>query len=311
MKILFMGTPDFAAGILEAIYDSSHEIVAIVTQPDRPKGRSGAAVASPVKEFAVAHDIRLFQPLSVKKPGEVETLRTIDADICVVAAFGQILSKEILDIWPFGCINVHASLLPEYRGAAPIQWAIADGREITGVTVQQMNEGVDTGDIISSVTVAIDPQETGGSLFDKLAKAGAGLIVETLDLIEQGRADHTPQDESRATYARILKKEMGNIDFSQSAARIERLSRAFSPWPGVYTYLDGKLLKIKKCIASDEQSGMQSGTIIKVTKDELFVSCGEGTLIITDVQPEGKRQMSVHDLLLGRTIEEGKVLGQQ
>ena len=306
-----MGTPDFAAGILEAIYDSSHEIVAIVTQPDRPKGRSGAAVASPVKEFAVAHDIRLLQPLSVKKPEEVETLRTIDADICVVAAFGQILSKEILDIWPFGCINVHASLLPEYRGAAPIQWAIADGREITGVTVQQMNEGVDTGDIISSVTVAIDPQETGGSLFDKLAKAGAGLIVETLDLIEQGRADHTPQDESRATYARILKKEMGNIDFSQSAARIERLSRAFSPWPGVYTYLDGKLLKIKKCIASDEQSGMQGGTIIKVTKDELFVSCGEGTLIITDVQPEGKRQMSVHDLLLGRTIEEGKVLGQQ
>ena len=306
-----MGTPDFAAGILDAIYDSSHEIVAIVTQPDRPKGRSGAAVASPVKEFAVAHDIRLLQPLSVKKPGEVETLRTIDADICVVAAFGQILSKEILDIWPFGCINVHASLLPEYRGAAPIQWAIADGREITGVTVQQMNEGVDTGDIISSVTVAIDPQETGGSLFDKLAKAGAGLIVETLDLIEQGRADHTPQDESRATYARILKKEMGNIDFSQSAARIERLSRAFSPWPGVYTYLDGKLLKIKKCIASDEQSGMQGGTIIKVTKDELFVSCGEGTLIITDVQPEGKRQMSVHDLLLGRTIEEGKVLGQQ
>ena len=306
-----MGTPDFAAGILEAIYDSSHEIVAIVTQPDRPKGRSGAAVASPVKEFAVAHDIRLLQPLSVKKPEEVETLRSIDADICVVAAFGQILSKEILDIWPFGCINVHASLLPEYRGAAPIQWAIADGREITGVTVQQMNEGVDTGDIISSVTVAIDPQETGGSLFDKLAKAGAGLIVETLDLIEQGRADHTPQDESMATYARILKKEMGNIDFSQSAARIERLSRAFSPWPGVYTYLDGKLLKIKKCIASDEQSGMQDGTIIKVTKDELFVSCGEGTLIITDVQPEGKRQMSVHDLLLGRTIEEGKVLGQQ
>ena len=229
----------------------------------------------------------------------------------MVAAFGQILSKEILDIWPFGCINVHASLLPEYRGAAPIQWAIADGRELTGVTVQQMNEGVDTGDIISSVTVAIDPQETGGSLFDKLAKAGAGLIVETLDLIEQGRADHTPQDESRATYARILKKEMGNIDFSQSAARIERLSRAFSPWPGVYTYLDGNLLKIKKCIASDEQSGMQGGTIIKVTKDELFVSCGEGTLIITDVQPEGKRQMSVHDLLLGRKIEEGKVLGQQ
>ncbi len=310
MKILFMGTPDFAVGIAEAIYESSHEIVAVVTQPDRPKGRSGASVASPVKEFALSHDIPVLQPSAVKKPEEVEKLKNIDADICVVAAFGQILSKEILDIWPNGCINVHASLLPEYRGAAPIQWAIADGRQTTGVTVQQMNEGVDTGDIISSVAVNIDSNETGGSLFDKLAKAGAGLIVETLDLIAQGRAIRTPQDESAATYAKMLKKEMGCIDFTQSAQRNERLVRAFSPWPGSYTYLDGRLLKIKKCTAVPEGGHAEPGTITKVTKDELFIECGKGTLIVTAVQPEGKREMPVHDLLLGRKIEEGTVLGR-
>ena len=221
-----MGTPDFAAGILEEILGSKeHKVVAVVTQPDRPKGRSGELIPSPVKKLAVSNGINVLQPVKIKQEEEVEKLRGIDADIYVVAAFGQILSKEILDIPKFGCINVHASLLPEYRGAAPIQWAIAEGRKITGVTIQQMNEGVDTGDIISSRTVEIAGDETGESLFEKLMICGRGLTVETLDLIAAGKATHTPQDDSKATYAKILKKEMGFVDFTKSADEIERMIR--------------------------------------------------------------------------------------
>ena len=230
MNILFMGTPDFAAGILSAIIESGrHKITAVVTQPDRPKGRSDKLIASPVKEVAVANGIKVLQPPRIKNSDEVARLRAVDADIFVVAAFGQILSKEILDIPKYGCINVHASLLPLYRGAAPIQWAIADGQSVTGVTIQQMNEGVDTGDIISQKTVPIADDETGESLFDKLMVASQSLTVDTLSAIEEGRATHTPQDEDKATYAKILKKEMGYIDFRRKAAEIERLVRAFTP----------------------------------------------------------------------------------
>ncbi len=306
-----MGTPDFAARILESIYESKkHEITAVVTQPDRPKGRSGQLVASPVKEYAVSHNISVLQPHKIKDAEETEKLRGIDADIYVVAAFGQILSKEILDIPKKGCVNVHASLLPEYRGAAPIQWAIADGKQETGVTIQQMNEGVDTGDIISSVTVPIDPEETGGTLFDKLAGAGAKLIVDTLDMIENGSATFTPQDESKATQARILKKEMGCIDFGKSAEQIERLIRAFSPWPGGYTYLNGRMLKIKKCHAVPDEGTGECGTVTKVTKDDITIRCAGGSLVLTAVQAEGKKEMTVHDFLLGNRVETGMVLGQ-
>ncbi len=310
MKILFMGTPDFAAGILSAIYESGkHTITAVVTQPDRPKGRSGAPAPSPVKEYAVSKGINVLQPLKIKSPDEVSRLRSIEADIFVVAAFGQILSKEILDIPPKGCINVHASLLPEYRGAAPIQWAIADGKEFTGVAIQRMNEGVDTGDVISTVKVPIASDETGGSLFDKLAAEGAKLMVATLDMIEQGKETYTPQDESKASHAKILKKEMGCIDFSKSAEEIERLIRAFTPWPGGYTYLNKKILKIKKCSVSAEDAEGSNGEVIGITKDEIKIKCGSGVLILESVQPEGKKEMTVHDFLLGNRLLEGTVLG--
>ena len=309
MNILFMGTPDFAAGILEAILASDeHKVVAVITQPDRPKGRSGEAIAPPVKKLAVSAGIRVFQPVKIKEKEEVEKLKKIDADIYVVAAFGQILSKEILDIPRYGCINVHASLLPEYRGAAPIQWAIADGRKTTGVTIQQMNEGVDTGDIITSSEVDIAADETGESLFEKLMICGKGLIVETLDLIEAGKATHTPQDESKATHAKMLKKEMGCVDFMRPADEIERLIRAFTPWPGGYTYLDGKMLKIKKCETAEGRG--VPGTVIKITKDGIYVACGKNALLITRIQAEGKKEMPVHDFLLGNSIKEGTVLGR-
>ena len=310
MKILFMGTPDFAAGILSAICErSGHEVVAVVTQPDRPKGRSGEVVASPVKEYAIKRGIDILQPVKIKAGEEVERLRAIDADIYVVAAFGQILSKEILDIPKKGCINVHASLLPEYRGAAPIQWAIADGKTTTGVTIQQMNEGVDTGDIISSLTVDIADDETGESLFDKLMLAGEELILTTLSAIEKGRATYTPQDEERATYAKILKKEMGLIDWSGSATKIERLIRAFTPWPGGYTYLDGKMLKIKKCGVASGSYESDPGKVVAVSKDDIVISCGEGALSLTRIQAEGKKEMSVHDFLLGNALTVGGKLG--
>lgn len=309
MNILFMGTPDFAAGILSAIIDSGrHTVTAVVTQPDRPKGRSDKLIASPVKEVAAANGIKVLQPERIKNSDEVARLRAIDADIFVVAAFGQILSKEILDIPKYGCINVHASLLPLYRGAAPIQWAIADGQSVTGVTIQQMNEGVDTGDIISQKIVPIEDDETGESLFDKLMVASQSLTVDTLSEIEEGIATHTPQDEDRATYAKILKKEMGCIDFRRKAVEIERLVRAFTPWPGGYTYLNGKILKIKKCSAYCASSEYEPGCVVNA-KDTIDVACSEGILRISALQAEGKKEMSAHDFLLGHPIAVGTHLG--
>lgn len=312
MKILFMGTPDFAVGILDSIVkNDAGEVVGVVTQPDKPKGRSGVPVSSPVKEYALAHGIKVYQPVKIKAQEEVGVLREIDADIYVVAAFGQILSKEILDLPQYGCINVHASLLPMYRGAAPIQWAIYDGQEYTGVTVQQMNEGIDTGDIISSTRVDIAPDETGESLFMKLRDAGAKLIVDTLQSIENNTAQHVPQDESKATYAKILKKEMGCIDFARPAEEIERMIRAFTPWPGGYTYLNGKMLKIKQCMAQpafDIENGC--GVVTGTSREGIKVSCGKGSsLLITRLQPEGKKEMPAADFLLGNSIPEGTKLG--
>ena len=308
MKILFMGTPDFAAGILSSILKcGEHEVVCVVTQPDRPKGRKGAPVASPVKELAVANGIDVIQPVKIKESDEVDRLRGVDADIYVVAAFGQILSKQILDIPKFGCINVHASLLPQYRGAAPIQWAIADGRTVTGVSIQKMNEGVDTGDVISSVEVAIAADETGQSLFDKLMLAGEELIVTTLRDIENGTATYTPQDDSKATYAKMLKKEMGYVDFKKGADETERLVRAFYPWPGGYTYLNGKVIKIKECRVTDGEG--TPGSIIKTGTDGIEVACQTGALLLTRIQPEGKKEMSAHDFLLGHSLRPGDMFG--
>ena len=246
MQIVFMGTPDFAVGALEALIAQGHEITAVVTQPDKAKGRSGQLQFPPVKECAVKHGIPVFQPRRIKTPEAMEELKKYPADVYIVAAFGQILSQEILDLPKYGCLNIHASLLPKYRGASPIQRVIIDGETETGVTIMQMNAGLDTGDMIASVTVELGAQETGGSLFDKLQDAGAQLCVETMKSIEDGTAVYTPQDNGIATHTKMIQKSLGKINWSLSAAQIERLIRGLNPWPSAYTYLSGKTLKIWK-----------------------------------------------------------------
>lgn len=311
MKIVFMGTPDFAVDALEAIIQAGHEITCVVTQPDKPKGRGKEMQFPPVKECAIQHNLPVFQPVKIKTPEAIETLKTYDADIYVVAAFGQILSQEILDMPKYGCVNIHASLLPKYRGSAPIQWAIINGETETGVTIQQMNAGVDTGDILCKAIVPIAAKETGASLFDKLSEAGAKLIVEALKQIEAGTLIAEPQDDSQATHAKMLTKSLGHIDWTQSAVTIERLIRGLNSWPSAYTSLRGKTLKIWEAdVVEDvqEQKGTP-GTVIGVTKDAIVVQTGEGALQLSNIQLEGKKRMTVKDFLLGYKVESGEQLG--
>jgi methionyl-tRNA formyltransferase len=300
MKIIFMGTPDFAVGALEAIIEAGHEVVLVVTQPDKPKGRSGQMQFPPVKECAVKYGIPVFQPAKIKTPEAVEELRGYKADIFVVAAFGQILSKEILDMPRLGCVNIHASLLPKYRGAAPINWCIIDGEEKTGVTIMQMNEGLDTGDILTVSEVLIDKKETAESLFEKLSAAGASLIVETLPKLERGEILPIPQDDSKSSYAKMMNKSLGKIDWNNSAVSIERLVRGLNSWPSAYTSFNGKTLKLWNCDVVDNISGGgETGVIVNVTKDYFDVSCGEGALRILELQLEGKKRMDTRSFLLG------------
>ncbi len=310
MKIIFMGTPDFAVGTLDALVDAGHEVSLVVTQPDRVKGRGKAVSMPPVKECALRHDIPVFQPEKVKEDEAVLRLREEEPDIIVVAAFGQILSKEILELPKYGCINVHASLLPKYRGAAPIQWSIIDGEEKTGVTIMQMNEGLDTGDILTQREVPISSTETGGSLFDKLAETGATLCVETISEIERGNITPIKQDDSCSSYAKMLKKELGYIDFSESAENIERLVRALNPWPSAYTKLDGEMLKLWETEAVTEDSESDAGVITDVSKDYFTVSCAKGQLKVLSLQKNGKKRMTTHDFLLGNPLAKGTILGK-
>ncbi len=318
MKIVFMGTPDFSVGALEALIEAGHEITAVVTQPDKPKGRGKEMQFPPVKECALKHGIEVFQPIKIKTPESVEILKTYEADLFVVAAFGQILSQEILDMPKYGCINIHASLLPKYRGAAPIQWAILDGEPYTGVTIMQMNAGMDTGDILTTVQVPITPEETGDSLFDKLCVAGAKLCVETIPLIEQGKVTPCPQDEEKATYAGKISKALGKIDWSESAEVIERKVRGLNSWPSAYTSYNGKQLKLWKAVV--EQTSMatiaesageapQPGMVTDVTKESFTVQTGDGALTVSEVQLEGKKRMLVKDFLLGYRMTVGEMLG--
>ncbi len=310
MKIIFMGTPDFAVGTLDALVEAGHEVSLVVTQPDRVKGRGKTVSMPPVKECALRHDIPVFQPEKVKENEAVMRLRAENPDIIVVAAFGQILSKEILELPKYGCINVHASLLPKYRGAAPIQWSIIDGEEKTGVTIMQMNEGLDTGDILTQREVPILSTETGGSLFDKLAETGASLCVQTISEIEEGNIKPVKQDDSCSSYAKMLKKELGQIDFSESAENIERLVRALNPWPSAYTKLDGEMLKLWETEVVQEDSESDAGMITDVSKDYFTVSCGKGQLKVLSLQKNGKKRMTTHDFLLGHPLKKGTALGQ-
>ncbi len=305
MKVIFMGTPDFAVETLEAVIKAGHEVALVVTQPDKPKGRGNAMQASPVKECALAHGIEVYQPKKIREQECVDYLAGFGADIFVVAAFGQILSQTLLDMPKYGCINVHASLLPKYRGAAPIQWAVINGEQTTGVTIQQMDIGIDTGDIIAQEALTLAADETGGSLFDKLAAVGASLCVKAMEQIASGTATRTPQDESAATHTSMIRKDFGHIDWNKGAREIERLIRGLNPWPSAYTHLDGKTLKIWKATVKGSESGEKPGCIVDVTKDAILVQTGEGVLQLDEIQMEGKKRMACDAFLRGYHIEKG------
>lgn len=309
MRVIFMGTPDFAVYTLEEIIKAGHEVALVVTQPDKPKGRGKAMQCSPVKEAALAHGIEVFQPKKIREAEHIEYLRSFEPEIMVVAAFGQILPKEILDMPKYRCINVHASLLPKYRGAAPIQWAVINGEEYSGVTIMQMDIGIDTGDIITQRKVRLAEDETGGSLFDRLAQVGGELCVETMQLIEEGKAVWTPQEESLSTHTKMIDKSFGNISWSQSAVQIERLIRGLNPWPSAFTKIDGKTFKIWQAQVIEKNTDQQPGTIVKADKHSLWVQTGEGVLNLLEVQLEGKKRMDVEAFLRGYSIQEGSHFG--
>lgn len=305
MRVIYMGTPDFSVGALEEIIKAGHEVALVVTQPDKPKGRGKAMQFTPVKECALEHGIEVFQPVKIRETANVEYLRKYNPDIIVVAAFGQILPKSILDMAKYGCINIHASLLPKYRGAAPIQWSVINGDEVSGVTIMRMDEGVDTGDMITKRQVRLAEDETGGSLFDKLAEVGAKLCIETMDMIENGTAEYTPQNSEEATHTSMISKELGEIDWKKPAVEIERLIRGLNPWPSAFTHLNGKTFKIWKAKVSDESFDCQPGCVCKVDKNAMYVQTGEGVLSLVEVQLEGKKRMEIDAFLRGCSVEEG------
>lgn len=310
MRVIFMGTPDFSVEILEEIIRAGHEVVLAVTQPDKPKGRGNTMQFPPVKECAIRHGIDVFQPKKIREDANVEYLKKFAPDIMIVAAFGQILPKVILDMPKYGCVNVHASLLPKYRGAAPIQWAVINGDEITGVTTMRMDVGIDTGDMIAKRQVRLAEDETGGSLFDKLAEAGAKLCVETMNMLEKGTATFTPQNHEESTHTCMISKELGNIDWTKPAVEIERLIRGLNPWPSAYTHLDNKTFKIWKARVEGATNEYRPGCIVKVGKNQLTVQTGEGTLTLLEVQLEGKKRMDIGSFLRGYSVEEGTFFGQ-
>ena len=308
MRVIFMGTPDFAVGTLEAIITAGHEVVGVVTQPDKRQGRSSELRMSPVKECAIKHNIDVYQPVKVRDPEFVEILRGMEPEVIVVVAFGQIIPKSVLEMPKYGCVNVHASLLPKYRGAAPIQWAVINGDEVTGVTTMLMDEGIDTGDILMVREYKVEPKETGGSLFDKLENIGAELLVETLDGLKAGSITPIPQGEN-FTHVGKLEKTTGVIDFNKSAVEIERLIRGLNPWPSAYTSFNGKTLKIWDADIDDCDCSMYApGTIYKVDKKNIYVSTAKGGLILNEIQLEGKKRMDTEAFLRGCQVETGVVL---
>lgn len=310
MRIVFMGTPDFAVGSLQALCESGkHEILAVVTQPDRPKGRGNKLLQTPVKEYALEQGLTVYQPQKVKTPEFVELLHELQPELIVVAAFGQFLSKEILELPKYGCINVHASLLPKYRGAAPIQYAIIKGEKESGVTIMQMDIGMDTGAMLDKVVVPIAENTTMGELHDALREQGAALLLQVIDKIAAGTAVAEPQDDAQATYATLLDRSMEHIDWSKTAQEVHNLIRGFNPAPSTFTKLpNGKSLKIWGSKMTDKSSAAAAGTVIETGKHSFFVACGEGVLEITEVQPESKKRMSAQVFLNGRGVQEGDLL---
>jgi len=296
LKIIFAGTPDFAAAALQKIIDAQYEIIAVYTQPDRPSGRGRKLKPSPVKALALDHSIPVEQPINFKEDGAIETLKNYQADLMIVAAYGLLLPPAVLEAPKYGCLNIHASLLPRWRGAAPIQRAILAGDKETGITIMQMNEGLDTGDMLLKVTTPISETDTGGSLHDRLAELGGDAIIDALKLLESHQLQPEQQDDSLACYAKKLNKAESWIDWCQSAMEINRQIRAFFPWPGSQTQLDDKIIRIQKAEILDQSATGNVGEILGYSRDGIDVQCGEGQLRLINCQLPGSRAMSVADL---------------
>lgn len=309
MKIVFMGTPEFAVPCLQKIIDEGHEVVAVVTQPDKPKGRGKKLAMPPVKELALKYDIPVYQPLKAREESFVDTLKEMNPELIVVVAFGQILPKSILDIPKYGCVNVHASLLPRYRGAAPLNWVIINGEEKTGVTTMYMDEGLDTGDMILKSEIPLDDEITAGELHDKMMIDGAKVLKETIDLIEKGEAPREKQSNEDTCYSPIMNKSLGNIDWKKSAIDIHNLVRGINPWPSAYTTYEGQTMKIWKTKVIDKNSDKDPGTIISIDKEGINVSTSEGILQIKEIQMAGKKRMEVPEYIKGNNINTDIILG--
>lgn len=314
MKVIFLGTPDFSVPTLKAIIKSHHQLLAVVTQPDKPSGRGERLSYSPVKQVALENNLKVLQYDKIRLQG-VDDLKRLAPDIMVTCAFGQILSQEIIDIAPHGIINVHASLLPKYRGAAPIQWSILNGDKETGVTIMQTEAGIDTGDIIAVEKTIISPEETAGELFDRLSFIGAELLVRTLDDIEQGTATFTPQDHSSATHVKMLKKSDGMLDFKNNCETLVNFVRGMNPWPCAFTFLNDKMLKVYKAekVGDVDDSQYADGQIMFAdSKNGLVVKCKDGALRLCVIQIEGKKRMKDTDFVIGQRINlaEKIILGE-
>jgi methionyl-tRNA formyltransferase len=309
LRIVFMGTPEFACPTLRTLIEHGEQVVAVVTQPDRPKGRGQQTLPPPVKLLAQEHGIPVLQPVKVRHPDAIEEIRLLSPDLIVVVAFGQILPKALLEIPARGCINVHASLLPRYRGAAPLNWCIINGETETGVTTMMMDVGLDTGDMLLKSATPIDPDEDTSSLHDRLSRIGAELLAETLDQLSEGRLVPEKQDDALTCYAPMLKKEDGLIDWGKDAPGIKNLVRGMTPWPGAYSYLDDKLLKVYRVQSASGQG--TPGEVLAVGRDGIEVACGEGSVVIHELQLEGKKRLPAAEFLAGCKLEPGASLGKK
>lgn len=309
MKIVFMGTPEYAVNTLEALIKDGHQVAAVFCQPDKPVGRKQILTPPPVKVCALEHNIPVFQPNTLRDGKAYEILKEINPEVIVVVAYGKILPKEILDLPKYGCVNGHASLLPKYRGSAPIQYAILCGETETGVTTQLMDEGIDTGDILETVTTKIGEEETAEELFDRLAVLSADLMISTLEKLEKGEITPTPQNQNEATYAPIIKKEMAKLDFTKTAADIHNVVRGYYSWPCAFFMLNGKRIKVLSAKIGDKTT-QNAGTVI-ANGEELVIACGNNTSIrLLSVQPEGSKPMTSKQMLCGNKIPLGTVVGE-
>lgn len=303
LNIVFMGTPHFAVPCLEALIENNYNVSAVVSQPDKPVGRGGKISFPPIKELALSHNIKVYQPEKVREPEFIETLKRIKPDLIVVVAFGQILPVDILNIPLLGCINVHASLLPKYRGAAPIQWSIINGESVTGVTTMYMDKGMDTGDTILKRELEIGGEQTGEELFNDLSNLGAKALIETIKLIENKTAPRNVQEHELATYAPMLKKEDGLIDWNKSAKEIKNIIRGTYPWPGAYTFHNGQRMKVFSVSIDPKNTDHSPGTIVNIDKEFIYVQTGDGIIIIKEIQFDNSKRMTVKDYIVGHSID--------